>query len=75
MLTVPGNDKPGCRGASISKPKKGLLEPGREMVWEEGFLGEVELRLSLKDESYHPGVCYLGNCKASSARHYSRMTV
>lgn len=66
MLAVPGNDKPGCRSASIPKPKKSLLEPWQR----DAFLGEVALGLS-----YHPGMCYLGNCRASSARHYSRMSV
>lgn len=34
-----GNDKPGCRGASIPKPKKGLLEPWQRDGFEGGFLG------------------------------------
>lgn len=39
MLTVHSNDKPECSGASIPKPKKGLLEPWQRDGLGGGFLG------------------------------------
>lgn len=47
MLSIHSNDKPGCcRGASIPKSKKGLLEPRQALG--EGFLGEGTIGAGLE---------------------------
>lgn len=49
MLSVCGDKKPGCRGASTSKSEKVCQNPGRKMALREDFLGEAALRLVLRD--------------------------